>query len=167
MSGTMSPPSHPTEGEKPLTYKVLTYITYRERLLLFSQPDSPEAGIQIPGGSLEPDEVPETGALREAIEETGLTELRMVSFLGEQVRDLADYGLNEIYHRYFYHLECLTEPPETWEHLETLASDGSGPHRFSFFWVPLTGEIPALVGERDFMLPELLRRLGFAPEGNA
>lgn len=147
-----------------LTYKVLTYITHRQRLLLFTQPDSPEAGIQIPGGTLEPDEEAAAGALREAIEETGLTELRVVALLGEQMRDWADYGVAEIHHRYFYHLECLTEPPETWEHLETLASDGSGPHRFAFFWVPLSGEIPALVGERDFMLPALLRQMGFAPE---
>lgn len=52
--------------------KVLAYITNRQRLLVFSHLDIPEAGIQVPGGTLEDGESPEEGVLREAYEETGL-----------------------------------------------------------------------------------------------
>ena len=34
--------------------KVYAYITRAEQLLVFSHVDFPEAGIQVPGGTLEP-----------------------------------------------------------------------------------------------------------------
>jgi 8-oxo-dGTP pyrophosphatase MutT (NUDIX family) len=48
-------------------------------LLLFQHP---HAGIQIPAGTIEPDETPETALLREAAEETGLTGFATVEPLG-------------------------------------------------------------------------------------
>ena len=51
-------------------------------LLLFTQPDSNDAPIQIPGGTVEPDEPIETALWREVAEETGLTDLRMVRKVG-------------------------------------------------------------------------------------
>lgn len=48
-------------------------------LLLFQHP---YAGIQIPAGTIEPGESPESAALREAAEETGLTEFAAVQPLG-------------------------------------------------------------------------------------
>lgn len=96
--------------------KVLVYITYQNRLLIFTHPDFPEAGIQVPGGTLRDDESPEAGALREAIEETGLTSLRVVACLGEVQRDMSDFGMDQMHHRYFYHLTCDEAPPETWRH---------------------------------------------------
>jgi hypothetical protein len=35
-----------------LKHKVLAYITHGERLLIFSHPDAPEAGLQVPGGDV-------------------------------------------------------------------------------------------------------------------
>lgn len=37
-------------------YKVAAYITQANWLLVFSEPDYPAAGIQIPGGTVEPGE---------------------------------------------------------------------------------------------------------------
>ena len=51
-----------------LKHKVLAYITHGERLLIFSHPDCPEAGLQVPAGTLEPGEDPAEGAMREAWE---------------------------------------------------------------------------------------------------
>ena len=51
------------------------YITRAEQLLVFKQVDFPEAGIQIPGGTIESGELPEDPVLREAFEETGLKRL--------------------------------------------------------------------------------------------
>jgi 8-oxo-dGTP pyrophosphatase MutT (NUDIX family) len=42
----------------------------------------PHAGLQLPAGTVEPDETPEQGALREAQEETGLRALEIVRLLG-------------------------------------------------------------------------------------
>lgn len=38
--------------------KVYSYITHQDLLLLFVHVDFPEAGIQVPGGTVEPGETP-------------------------------------------------------------------------------------------------------------
>ncbi len=45
------------------------------------------------GGTVEPDEQLDEAALREAIEETGLTGLRLGTFLGDVRLDQSDSGL--------------------------------------------------------------------------
>jgi 8-oxo-dGTP diphosphatase len=46
--------------------KVAAYITAGNRLLVFSQPAYPEAGTQIPGGTVRPGEMLDRAVLREA-----------------------------------------------------------------------------------------------------
>lgn len=138
--------------------KVMAYITHGDRLLVFRQPDFPEAGIQVPGGSIEPGEAVEAAALRETREETGLDGLRLVSFLGERTYDGRARGRDEIHYRSFYHLRYEGDaPPETWRHAEWTPSDGSpGPITFEFFWAPLPDSVPELIAEMGALLPELI-----------
>ncbi len=97
--------------------KVFAYITHRRRLLLFRHTNFPEAGIQVPAGTLEPGESPASGVIREAREETGLADLELVRFLGETVHSMHEhpgsFPPHERHHR-FFHLTCLGEPPPTW-----------------------------------------------------
>jgi 8-oxo-dGTP pyrophosphatase MutT (NUDIX family) len=66
-------------------HKITCFITRQgekgRELLLFKHP---YAGIQIPAGTANPGEPPELSARREAMEETGLEDLALVSLLGEQ-----------------------------------------------------------------------------------
>lgn len=146
---------------KILKQKVFAYITHRDRLLVFRHPFSPEAGIQVPAGTLEAGETPEEGVVREAREETGLTGLVLNCFLGEQKRDMADFGREEIHHRYFYHLCYHGEPLETWQHGELDPSDGprKDPIIFEFFWAPLPDGVPVLIADHDSMVPRLIELL--------
>jgi 8-oxo-dGTP pyrophosphatase MutT (NUDIX family) len=70
--------------------KVTAFITRESRggtdLLLFKHP---YAGIQIPAGTAEDDETPAEAVLREAAEETGLTDLSIRQFLGSAETKLA------------------------------------------------------------------------------
>src|SRR5256885_17115237 len=100
----------------PTMRKALAYITHSERLLIFSHPHVPSAGLQVPAGSMLYGEPPQVAVLREAREETGLDDLRVVRFLGETRRNRADVGKPEIHHRFFFHLFCESEPPERWRH---------------------------------------------------
>ena len=91
---------------------------------------------------------------------TYLADLTIECFLGEQMRDMADFGRDEIHHRFFYHLRCPGEPPETWRHGEFNPSDGSAPGIvFEFFWAALPHGVPELIADDDKFLPQLLERL--------
>lgn len=143
-----------------LKRKAFAYITHGNQLLVFSHPYAPDAGIQVPAGTVAPDERPEEAVIREAFEETGLTDLTLVSMLGEQVRDMADFGRDEIHHRYFYHVSCGDTPPHTWRHAEPDPPEGSKePIIFEFFWAHLPHEVPPLTADHGVMLPRLIETL--------
>ena len=143
-----------------LRRKVLAYIMHGQRLLVFCHPHAPEAGIQVPAGTVKDGERPEDAVMREAVEETGLTELRLISFLGEEVRDMSSWGVEQVHHRYFYHLECGGSPPRTWRHWEGDPSDGTaGPIEFEFWWADLADGVLELSGDHGALVPELLKRL--------
>ncbi|HET8522976.1 MAG TPA: NUDIX domain-containing protein [Thermomicrobiales bacterium] len=140
--------------------KAFAYITYRGQLLVFRHPLAPQAGIQVPAGTINEHERPEDAAMREACEETGLSNLVLDCFLGEQRRDMSDVGRPEIHHRYFFHLRCTTTPPRTWQHHETDPFDGSAePILFEFSWIPLSPDAPELIADHGVMLPRLFNRL--------
>ncbi|MBN1978804.1 MAG: NUDIX domain-containing protein [Anaerolineae bacterium] len=69
--------------------KVTAFVTRQRegerQLLLFEHPD---AGVQIPAGTIEIEESPERAVLREAAEETGLTEFSALRYLGCAEREL-------------------------------------------------------------------------------
>ena len=97
--------------------KVVAYITHESRLLVFSHADEPAAGIQVPAGTVEPDEPPDVAVRREAWEETGLADLEVVRLLGTRIwhPPHSDGPVQ----RTFYHLRLAAtagEPPVAWEH---------------------------------------------------
>ncbi|GGQ22844.1 NUDIX hydrolase [Streptosporangium pseudovulgare] len=117
--------------------KVLCYVVRDGRLLVFRHTgfSYEEVGIQVPAGSIRPEETPEHAALREAREETGFTRFRIVRKLGEVTYDISPYRF-EIQHRHVFHLE-LTEPtPERWAGRE-LHDGEREPTDFECFWIPL------------------------------
>lgn len=145
---------------KPVKHKVFAYITHNNSLLVFHHPFEPEAGIQVPAGTLEPGEDPEDAVMREAYEETGLSELTLDCFLGEQERDIADFGRNEIHHRRFYHLRYHGPLVTVWRHTELYSSENAAArHIFEFFWVSLPDGVPPLIADHGIMLPELRKKL--------
>jgi 8-oxo-dGTP pyrophosphatase MutT (NUDIX family) len=138
-----------------LQKKVYAYLTYEGRLLVFRHTDYPEAGIQVPGGTVEREEAVLSAVCREVREETGLDDFRVVRKLGQITRDLADFGLTGLQERHYFHLTVDRFPGERWIAYEELPSDGTpGPIEFQFYWVPLS-DLPALSGDLDEMLPEL------------
>ncbi len=145
---------------KSLTRKVLAYVVHQGRLLVFRHRDFPEAGIQVPGGRLLRDEMPETAILREARKETGLENLHILRLVGEQVRLMTSENMSHIHHRYFFLLECAETPPETWFHAENDPPDGSPALAWlEFFWARLPNNIPPLSGGQDYCLNRAIDHL--------
>ena len=151
---------------KKIKHKVFAYITHGHHLLVFRHLYVPEAGIQVPAGTVETHERSDDAVLREASEETGLSDLTLDCFLGEQKRDMSDFGQNEIHHRRFYHLRCHGNPPPTWRHEERYHSDDPKllPIIFDFFWAPLPHAVPPLIADHGMMLPQLLDGLSLSAE---
>lgn len=150
--------------------KAFAYITQGQKLLVFEHQDSLEAGIQVPAGTIERRESPDAAALREAQEETGLQMLSLVAFLGEQTRDMSDFHRAEIHYRYFYHVRCDQETPQTWLYGERFPSDvdtrhDDSPefrHVFRCYWVALDA-VPPLIADHGYYLDKLRASLSKQP----
>jgi len=141
-------------------HKMFAYITQGDRLLVFRHPYAPEAGIQVPAGTVEAGEPFADAVMREAVEETGLRELALVAYLGDHIRAMCDVGRDEVHHRHFYHLHYTGNVPDTWRHVEHDPSDVlSALPVFEFFWVRLPRDIPPLIADHDALLPVLCERL--------
>jgi 8-oxo-dGTP pyrophosphatase MutT (NUDIX family) len=124
-------------AEKTVKEKVLVYVVRDGRLLVFRHTDYSyeEVGIQVPAGSIRDDEAPDDAALREAREETGLSDFKIIRKLGETEYDISPYRF-EIQRRHVFHIE-LTEPtPERWLSQEDHDRQQE-PTRFECFWIPL------------------------------
>lgn len=113
------------------------------------------SGLQVPSGGILDRETAEEGALRELEEETGLTDARVVKYLGSIDWDHRPY-LDMIAHRHFFHLAVAGPVPDEWDHWER-----GGPHeaprddggvRLLHFWRPinqchvLSGGLGAMLG---------------------
>ena len=134
--------------------RVFTYITRENELLVFDHVDYKYLEPQIPGGTIEQGEEPEIAAIREATEETGLSQFLVRNFLGSFIQDLRPIGRDETVHAWFYHLETSDQTDPRWRHFELDPSEGTDPIEFELYWVPLTN-IPKLGGIDNAMLSEL------------
>jgi 8-oxo-dGTP pyrophosphatase MutT (NUDIX family) len=143
-----------------ITSGTTSVTTSRNRLLVFSHPLSPEAGIQVPAGTMRDGESPPAAVLREAREETGLDRLTVVGLLGRQRFDVRPFGRDEIHDRWFFHLTCDEETPARWRHDERDPSDAPGEViPFDLFWAALPDGVPPLIAGHDRFLPDLVRAL--------
>lgn len=146
---------------KPPVRKAFAYITSGSRVLLFTHPDHPDAGIQVPAGTIERGETPAAAALREAREETHLDCLAPGRWLGRDVFDAHAIGRDELHDRWFWHIRAGSDVPETWRHGEMFSANGAGEQiAFDFFWADLREPLPPLVADHDRFIPELKAELG-------
>lgn len=131
------------------TFKALAYVLQGEDLLVFTQPESPEAGLQVPAGTIQPGETPGEAVVRELEEETGIDDVRDLELLGTATYDMRKYGREELQERYFFRITLASEPPRQWRWHER--HDGLSPAEpFELFWMPAAeaaGTLEARQGE--------------------
>ena len=132
--------------------KVLAYITRGDELLVFTHRDFPEAGVQVPAGTVEAGETLDAAVLREVHEETGLplTAVRIAAYLGGRLWQAGPH----CHERHFYHILLTTTAPDTWLHYET-SGGAVAPIAFSFYWVKMEDPRLRLTGEQDALLGKL------------
>lgn len=138
--------------------KVTCYITRQQgdrlQLLVFDHMDFPEAGTQVPGGSIDPGESPEQAALREALEESGLEGLRVVRYVGVFPWYWAETGQH--HNRHVFHLTADRPLPDHWVHVVSDGDEDKG-LRFAYHWSDVDGAAPKLYGVSGLYLGWLNR----------
>ena len=119
------------------TSKVLCYIVRDGQLLVFRHVglDLEHVGIQVPAGTIRRGESPDDAALREAREETGLSQLSVVRKLGETTYDITPYRY-EIQHRHVFYLQVHESTERRWPSQE-LHDGQQPPTPLECFWIPL------------------------------
>jgi 8-oxo-dGTP pyrophosphatase MutT (NUDIX family) len=151
-----------TESSPRVREKVYAYITQGEQLLVFQHVDFPDAGIQVPGGTVNPGEPLCEAVLREAFEETSIEDLVILAELGDTWPVMDGSGRpGEVHHRHFFHLRSGAPIPATWRHEERDPADGGPPFLFEFSWIPIVDAPEVLIaqmGELCHRLPADLAR---------
>jgi 8-oxo-dGTP diphosphatase len=136
-------------------HKVVAYVVAADKLLVLVHPHHPEAGLQVPAGTIETGESADMAVLRELGEETGLIDFGKPECLGDASFDMTAFGRCEIHHRHFFRVPFNGNTPARWQHTET--SDGNAqPELFELFWVSLSSH-PDLIAEQGAFLHALPR----------
>ena len=140
--------------------KVLAYLLRqqgdRTELLVFDHVDAPEAGTQVPAGTAEAEEPLAEAVLREAREESGLTDLRVTRYVGEFLH--CNAHRREWQQRHVFVLQAQQPVPETWLHRVCGAGDDRG-LLFRYRWVDAQAAIHLLAGHQGAYLAQALDTL--------
>ena len=137
--------------------KVFCYVVRTDgrapRLLVLTSLDEP--GFEVPKGAVEPGETLEQAALREILEEAGMTAVRVVQELG-----VAHYMGEE---QRFLLLETTRQLPSTFTHIVTGEGVDKG-FRYDYQWLDVTPALnDLLVQGCDAFVSELIKEVNMAP----
>ena len=136
--------------------KVVAYITRlgktgRPELLVFEHRDYPEAGTQVPAGTVDQDEPVEEALHREIEEETGLRGCEIIAKLA--VYEWEHPVSHNTHERHVYHLAAPEGTSDQWAWIET--SGGLVPEHegyvFLFRWASLDGDIKLAGNQGDYL----------------
>ncbi len=119
------------------------------QVLVFSQQNDAEAGIQVPGGGIEPEETPLEGVRREVAEETGLLDCKVERELAVDSWEYHNGDLHQRVERHFF-LLSVKNAPDKWEHHVTGKGEDNG-FVFLYFWVNSPEEAQLVPGDADYL----------------
>lgn len=132
--------------------KVYAYITREKdgvmQLLVHTHRDIPEAGVQVPGGTVDHGETLEEAVLREVFEEAGLRDLFIERFVGDYIAYVKEK--REYQKRHFFHITLLQDAHDSWDHIVSAGEEDEG-LVFSYKWINIAS-CPSLAARQDQFL---------------
>ncbi|MDX2054569.1 MAG: NUDIX domain-containing protein [Polyangiaceae bacterium] len=137
--------------------KAFAYVTDGPRLLVFRHRDFPDAGLQVPAGTVQPGETPVDAVLREVREEAGLEAFLGARALGVVEFDARTIGKTELHRRQFFHLPIAGKPADSWRHYERHATESESAEAlaFDFYWLPFVEAQALLCGDHGCLIDTL------------
>lgn len=139
--------------DQPVRHKVLAYLLRTTdgapEVAVFDHVDYPEAGTQVPSGTIDPGESPQDACLREVAEEAGITDAQILAKIG--VFEFVHHHRRERHHRHVFALAVPTEVPDEWIH-EVSGSGGDRGLKFRFSWMDASEAVSRLVAEQGTYL---------------
>lgn len=127
-------------------YGYITRIKEGKTQVLVFRHSIAEAGIQIPKGTVKPNEDTYNAVIREVQEETGLEEFEVERLLAE------DYWENDdgsIHNRFFYKINALNTL-DCWHYEPTGGGEEIG-LTFRYFWISSIDEVELIRGHGDYL----------------
>jgi 8-oxo-dGTP pyrophosphatase MutT (NUDIX family) len=147
--------------------KAYVYVLQDEKVLVFRQPDHPEAGLQVPGGTIDRGESPHTAARRELEEETRVTVARVPTPVSVGQWSMEPYR-DEIQDRHFFVLHDRGEfPRQRWIGGEPPVTGRTVGVSFQFEWIPSSEARFLLVAGQGAALGNVLGRPMEGPDVRA
>lgn len=122
----------PTQPPNRIVHKVLVYLVCRGRILTFEHCDYPEAGLQVPGGTVEEGESIVECAQRELFEESGLRSTA-VPVVFNEYSFFPEWDEGVVHHRHLVSLFDDTIEPAGFAHTVTKGAEDKG-LRLNFSW---------------------------------
>lgn len=134
-----------------LKRKVLAYITKGEednrQLLVFEHRDFPEAGLQVPGGTIERDELLIDALYREIEEESGIQREELVLCGKLHKTNFYPKDKDVVLERSVFHFDYAGEHDTPWDY--EVHGDGKDEGLiFQFKWISVE-DLPKLASKQD------------------
>ncbi|WP_252504238.1 NUDIX domain-containing protein [Sporosarcina sp. Marseille-Q4943] len=135
--------------------KVLAYITKDDhagrKILVFEQEGNPEAGLQVPGGTIEEDELLIDALYREIEEETGIRRDQLqLNGKVDKKNYFPENRKNVIHERNVFHLTYIGEDEHEWDTCVKSTGKDNG-MIFHCRWMPVN-DLPALAAGQDELI---------------
>lgn len=135
---------------KRMKRKVIAYITKGEgkhrKLLVYENANDSETGYQVPGGTIERNELLLDALYREIEEESGIVRDDLVLEGKVKSSKFFPEDKNVIYERTIFHFSYTGQEKNTWEYRVEGEGKDAG-QVFSYRWIPLNA-LPKLAAKQ-------------------